>query len=163
VRFALVVFSLGALASIAAAPASAETADPHDVSAVAACLKSKEAAKEPPESCVSIIARPCFGGDEGAAASGQLTACFDREQLAWDELLNESYKQLHDHLDAGRQAKLRATQRSWIVARKQSCEFFSDYFQGSIVNPMIASCMNRETARRVLFLDVFARDAAGGK
>jgi uncharacterized protein YecT (DUF1311 family) len=163
VRFALVVFSLGALASIAAAPASAETADPHDVSAVAACLKSKEAAKEPPESCVSIIARPCFGGDEGAAAAGQVSACFNREQLAWDQLLNESYKQLHDHLDAGRQAKLRDTQRSWIVARKQSCEFFSDYFQGSIANPMIASCMNRETARRAIFLDTFARDAEGRK
>jgi uncharacterized protein YecT (DUF1311 family) len=162
-RLALVVFSLGVLAAVSAAPASAETADPHDVSAVAACLKSKEAAKEPPESCVSIIARPCFGSDEGAAAAGQVSACFDREQLAWDQLLNESFKQLHDHLDAGRQAKLRAMQRSWIVARKQSCEFFSDYFQGSMANPMIASCMNRETARRAIFLDVFARDAAGGK
>jgi uncharacterized protein YecT (DUF1311 family) len=70
---------------------------------------------------------------------------------------------LHYHLDAGRQAKLRDTQRSWIVARKQSCEFFSDYFQGSIANPMIASCMNRETARRAIFLDVFARDAEGRK
>jgi uncharacterized protein YecT (DUF1311 family) len=159
-RLALVVFGLGVLA---AAPALAEAADPHDVSAVAACLKSKEAAKQPPENCVSIIARPCFGGDEDAAATGQVIACFDREQLAWDQTLNEAYKQLHDHLDAAGQAKLRDMQRSWIVARKQSCEFFFDYFQGSMANPMIASCMNLETARRAIFLDVFARDAAGLK
>jgi uncharacterized protein YecT (DUF1311 family) len=134
-RLALVVFSLGVLAAISAAQALAETADPHDVSAV----------------------------DEDAAATGQVIACFDREQLAWDQTLNEAYKQLHDHLDAARQAKLRDMQRSWIVARKQSCEFFFDYFQGSMANPMIASCMNLETARRAIFLDVFARDAAGLK
>lgn len=162
-RLALVLFSLGALACIGAAPASAETADPHDVAAIAACLKSKEAAKQPPESCVSTVARPCFGGDEDAVADNKVTGCLDREQLAWDQLLNESFARLRDHLDEEQRTKLRDMQRSWIVARKQSCDFYYDFFQGSMANPMIASCMNLETARRAIFLDVFARGAAGGK
>ena len=162
-QFAVVLFSLGALACLGSAPAWAETADPHDVAAIQACLKTKEAAKAPLESCVSTVARPCFGGDEDAVASNKVTGCLDREQLAWDQLLNESFKQLHDRLDDEQQTKLRDMQRSWIVARKQSCEFFYDYFQGSMANPMIASCMNRETARRMIFLDIFARGAATAK
>jgi uncharacterized protein YecT (DUF1311 family) len=152
-------FALFGLAILAAAPASAETIDPHDVAAIAACLKAKDAAKAQPESCVSIVANSCFGGDEDSIPTAKVTGCLDREQAAWDQLLNSAFTRLRAHLDDAQNVKLRDMQRSWIAARKQSCEFFYDYFQGTMANPMIASCMNRETARRAIFLEIFAHDA----
>jgi uncharacterized protein YecT (DUF1311 family) len=152
-------FALLGLAFLAAAPASAEPADPHDVAAITACLKAKDVAKAQPESCVSIVANACFGGDEDAIPSAKVVQCLDREQTAWDQLLNSAFTRLNAHLDGAQQIKLRDLQRSWIVARKQGCEFFYDYFQGTMANPMIASCMNRETARRAIFLEIFAHDA----
>jgi uncharacterized protein YecT (DUF1311 family) len=163
VRSALILFCLAFVAPRGVSPAHADAADPHDVAAISQCLKGNSAAKEPPENCIAAVASPCFKGDEAAASPGEIVQCFGREQSAWDQLLNDSFKRLHDHLDAGQQVKLRDMQRSWILARKQSCDFFADYFKGSMAYPMIASCMNRETARRAIFLDVFASDAAGGK
>ena len=39
--------------------------------------------------------------------------------------------------------------------------FIYDYFEGSMANPMIAACQNRETGRRALFLRGFADDREG--
>ena len=49
-------------------------------------------------------------------------------------------------LDPDQQAKLREMQRSWIHTRDLTCAFWYDYFQGTMANPMIAYCNNRETA-----------------
>jgi uncharacterized protein YecT (DUF1311 family) len=54
-------------------------------------------------------------------------------------------------------------QRSWIHTRDLTCTFWYDYFQGTMANPMIAYCNNRETARRAIFLRVFATDIADRK
>ena len=43
----------------------------------------------------------------------------------------------------------------------RACGFYYDYFQGTMANPMIASCSNRETARRAIFLMGFTDDMAG--
>ena len=43
----------------------------------------------------------------------------------------------------------------------KSCGFIYDYFEGSMANPMIAACQNRETGRRALFLRGFADDREG--
>jgi uncharacterized protein YecT (DUF1311 family) len=45
-------------------------------------------------------------------------------------------------------------QRSWINTRDLTCAFWYDYFQGTMANPMIAYCNNRETARRAIFLRI---------
>jgi uncharacterized protein YecT (DUF1311 family) len=66
-------------------------------------------------------------------------------------------------LEPDQQAKLREMQRSWIVTRDLTCAFWYDYFQGTMANPMIAYCNNRETARRAIFLRVFAADIAERK
>ncbi len=63
-------------------------------------------------------------------------------------------------LDPDQQAKLREMQRSWIHTRDLTCEFWYDYFHGTMANPMIAYCNNRETARRAIFLRIFATDIA---
>ena len=50
-----------------------------------------------------------------------------------------------------------------IHTRDLTCGFWYDYFQGTMANPMIAYCNNRETARRAIFLRVFAVDIADRK
>ena len=61
------------------------------------------------------------------------------------------------------QAKLREMQRLWIHTRDLTSAFWYDYFQGTMANPMIAYCNNRETARRAIYLKVFATDIADRK
>jgi uncharacterized protein YecT (DUF1311 family) len=76
-------------------------------------------------------------------------------------MLNEAFRKLRDGLDDGQRAKLIDMQRSWIEARDKTCAFYYDYFEGTMANPMIANCDNRETARRAIFLMGFADDMAG--
>jgi uncharacterized protein YecT (DUF1311 family) len=57
--------------------------------------------------------------------------------------------------------KLRDMQRAWIESRNRTCDFYYDYHQGTIAAPMGALCVNRETARRALFLLDFLNDAEG--
>jgi uncharacterized protein YecT (DUF1311 family) len=49
--------------------------------------------------------------------------CRNREQRAWDRVLNASYRSLRDSLDDDQRIKLREMQRAWLEARKRSCEF----------------------------------------
>jgi uncharacterized protein YecT (DUF1311 family) len=153
------LIALVILAAAAASPSGAETANPRDVATILKCVKTKEASRTSAETCVEIVANPCFKGDETAASDREVIDCIDREQLAWDQLLNEAYGQLRAKLDETQQGKLRDMQRAWIADRELSCKFYYDYFEGTMANPMIASCMNRETARRALFLRIFAEGA----
>jgi uncharacterized protein YecT (DUF1311 family) len=155
--------TLLAIAVFSASPARAQSADPHDLAAILACLNAKDPAEAAPERCLKIVASPCFKDDEAAASPGEIVQCFGREQRVWDQLLNEAYQQLRAKLDETQQAKLRDLQRAWVADRKLSCDFFYDLFQGSMAYPMIASCMNRETARRAIFLRLFEEDAEAAK
>jgi uncharacterized protein YecT (DUF1311 family) len=136
--------------------AHAEAPAPKDVDTIQACLKARGTERER-EACIGVIARPCIG-DEGARAPSEVIACFDREQLVWDQLLNKAYRKLDDNLASGQRDKLRAMQDSWLDTRERTCAFYYQYFQGSMANPMMANCRNRETARRALFLTGFADD-----
>lgn len=158
-KAAVGLLGLGLLAGARAA----ETADAQDLATIKACVERQENARASAETCISIIAKPCLGNNEDTAIPSDIVQCYGREEQAWDELLKAAYKGLHDNLDSDRQTKLRDMQRSWLEARKRTCEFFYDYFQGSMAYPMIASCQNTETARRAIFLRIFARDVAGGK
>jgi uncharacterized protein YecT (DUF1311 family) len=109
------------------------------------------------------VAKPCMGGDEAAAFDRRKIECLDRERLVWDKIVNDSYKAMMNALDPDQQAKLREMQRSWIQTRDLTCAFWYDYFQGTMANPMIAYCNNRETARRAIFLRIFAADIADRK
>jgi uncharacterized protein YecT (DUF1311 family) len=84
----------------------------------------------------------------------------DRERLVWDKIINDSYKAMMNAIEPDHQDKLREMQRSWIHTRDLTCAFWYDYFQGTMANPMIAYCNNRETARRAIFLRIFAADIA---
>jgi uncharacterized protein YecT (DUF1311 family) len=158
-KLALLTSALLAFLALGAAPAHADAANPRDVAALTQCLKGKETPKGAPESCIETVASPCFKGEEASTSDHQVTECFDREQVAWDQLLNDAYARLRAKLDETQQGKLRDMQRAWIADRKLTCDFLYDYFQGTMANPMIANCTNRETARRAILLRGYAADA----
>lgn len=124
---------------------------------VEACL-AKSKARPNTDVCIGVISNPCIGPDEGAKRDSEVVACLDEEQQQWDKVLNASFQALVKGLDPEQQTKLREMQRAWIAARDLTCRFYADYFQGTMANPMIANCMNRETARRAVFLKGFADD-----
>lgn len=92
-----------------------------------------------------------------------MVACLDAGQQQWDRVLNASFQALIKGLEAEQQTKLREMQRIWLQSRAATCAFYQDYFDGTMTNPMIANCMNRETARRAIFLKGFADDLAQRK
>jgi uncharacterized protein YecT (DUF1311 family) len=163
------VFASLALALIAAGPlpAWADAPAAKDIATIGDCLHHRgkpRASQEAEEAaCLMIVARPCMGGDEAGASSRRKIACLDRERGVWDQIVNDSYKAMMTALDPDQQTKLREMQRSWIQTRDLTCGFWYDYFQGTMANPLIAYCNNRETARRAIFLRVFATDIAERK
>ena len=158
-------------ALIVAVPLPARADDPpaKDVAVIGDCLRKQQqknggSSQEADEAaCLMTVAKPCMGGDEAAAIDRRKIDCLDRERLVWDKIVNDSYKTMMNALDPDRQAKLREMQRLWIRTRDLTCAFWYDYFQGTMANPMIAYCNNRETARRAIFLRVFAIDIADRK
>jgi uncharacterized protein YecT (DUF1311 family) len=165
-RHLLVSLAL-ALIMIGPLPARAEAPAAKDVATIGDCLRKQDkkggGTQEGDEAaCLMTVAKPCMG-DEAAATSRTQIDCLERERLVWDQILNESYKTMMNALDADQQAKLREMQRSWIATRDLTCAFWYEYFQGTMANPMIAYCNNRETARRAIFLRVFALDIADRK
>ena len=158
-----------ALALIVAGPLPARADDPSakDVAAIGDCLREQDKKRGTQEAeeaaCLMTVAKPCMGGDEASATARRQIDCLDREQQVWDKILNDSYKTMMNALEPDQQAKLREMQRSWIQTRDLTCAFWYDYFQGTMANPMIASCNNRETARRAIFLRIFATDIADRK
>lgn len=145
---------------------AADAPDPKDLAAVTSCIEKQEKASAETtsiEACIGTVAKPCFKNDETSVPDAQVTQCFDREKLSWDKLLNEAYQKLHAGLDPNQRIKLRDMQRVWLDAREKTCMFFYDFFQGTMANPMIASCQNKETARRAIFLRIFAADLSAKK
>ena len=158
-----------ALALIVAGPypARADAPAAKDVATIGDCLRKQDkgaGSQEADEAaCLMRIAKPCMGGDETTVSSRRQIECLDRERLVWDQIINDSYKTMMNALEPDQQAKLREMQRSWIHTRDLTCAFWYDYFQGTMANPMIAYCNNRETARRAIFLRIFAADIADRK
>lgn len=167
-RFCHLLLSL-ALALIVAGPLPARADAPvaKDVATIGDCLRKRDkqgGSQEADEAaCLMTVAKPCMGGDETGVSSARQIECLDRERLVWDKIINDSYKTMMNALEPDQQAKLREMQRSWIHTRDLTCAFWYDYFQGTMANPMIAYCNNRETARRAIFLRIFAADIADRK
>jgi uncharacterized protein YecT (DUF1311 family) len=137
-----------------------------DVATIGDCLRKqdKNRSQEAEEAtCLMTVAKPCMGGDEADVSSRRQMDCLYRERLVWDQIVNDSYKTMMNALDPDQQAKLREMQQSWIQTRDLTCTFWHDYLGGTMANPMVAYCNNRETARRAIFLRVFALDIADRK
>jgi uncharacterized protein YecT (DUF1311 family) len=157
-RAAAVIIVLLITAAAAAAPSTRQAAD--DSKAIQDCIKAATPPGKPIAAaarCVGILADPCLD-DEKTKSTADQNACIEREQAVWDDILNESYRRLRAKLDADQQVKLRDMQRAWIASRDATCHFYWDYYQGTMASPMGAYCMDRETARRALFLLDFTLD-----
>ena len=129
-----------------------------DSKAVQSCIKSVKGAATKAERCIDTVAGPCLKRP-GALSTADMVACISRESSVLDDILNETFRRLGDKLDAEQKVKLRDMQRAWIESRDRTCAFYDDYHQGTIARPMSALCVNRETARRALFLLGFLNDA----
>lgn len=121
-----------------------------DSRAIQGCIKEKES-KEGADRCIGLIANPCLDRPEGQSTQGQAD-CYRREHLVWDDILNETYRRLQGQFEGKLKEQLRNVQRSWLEARKQQCEFYTDVIKGSMAIPLSASCINTETARRAIYL-----------
>jgi uncharacterized protein YecT (DUF1311 family) len=126
--------------------------DARDIAAIRDCVEN-----EGGETCIATVAKPCSERPENQSGHGE-AECYDREQAAWDLLLNKSFRKLTKNLEPQQRDKLREMQRAWIVNRDKTCEFFWDFYQGTMAVPMQSACLNRETARRALFLLRFANE-----
>ena len=151
---------MAALLSVASAFAQGEKPDARDSAAIHECIKAKTGRNWAWENCIGIVSEPCVK-DEGAMPPSEVIACYDREKLVWDSILNDSFHRLRGKLDDQQQRKMREMQRAWIASRDKTCGFIYDYFEGSMANPMMAACSSRETGRRALFLLGFANDSEG--
>ena len=158
IRYAAMTAVAAFLSLLGSYAIGAEAPNAKDMDTVNSCLKSKEANER--AVCAGVVANPCVG-DEAAAVPSQIIDCYAREQLVWDKMLNDAYAALRAALDDGQRIKLRDMQRSWLETRKLTCAFYYDYFEGSMANPMMANCEDRETARQAVFLLGFAEDVAG--
>ena len=148
---------------LAAAPGGAQNPKQAaaDSKAIQSCIKSvKGSVARNAERCIDTIAGPCLKRP-GALSTADMVQCAGREAAVWDDILNETFRRLRDKLDEQQKAKLRDMQRAWIDSRDRTCAFYDDYHQGTIARPMSALCVNRETARRALFLLDFLNDAEG--
>lgn len=146
------------LAAADAAPAQSSKAK----ASVEACLAASKAQPNT-DTCIGVTSSSCIGPDEGSKPDSSVVACLNAEQQQWDKVLNASFQALVKGLEPEQQQKLREMQRSWIETRERTCAFYYDYFEGTMANPMIANCLNRETARRAIFLKGFADDLAQRK
>ncbi len=146
--------------ALAATPSRADKLDAADSAKVQSCVKSAGAAMRDRERCIGVVADPCAEKEDAQSTADQV-ACAAREFAVWDDILNETFRRLRDKLDTKQKIKLRLMQRAWIESRKRSCDFYWDFFQGTMASPMSAFCENRETARRALFLLGFLDDAEG--
>jgi uncharacterized protein YecT (DUF1311 family) len=147
-RIALALVSLMLLA----APALAQNGKP-DAKASAKiqdCVKTKSA-DGTGELCIGIVATPCLERDE-TKSTADMTNCVAVETRVWDDILNETFRRLKEKLDDAQQTKLREMQRAWVTSRDNTCDFYWDFYQGTMATPMSADCVNRETAQRALFL-----------
>ena len=140
--------------------AVAESTAPNarDVATVQDCLKSQRGSDLKGERCIGVVADPCL---KRARSTADQNACAGRELAVWDDILNETYRRLGQHLDDDQKAKARDMQRAWIESRDKTCTFYWDYFQGTMASPMSSYCVVRETARRAMFLKFFLDESQG--
>jgi uncharacterized protein YecT (DUF1311 family) len=153
-------FALAALTLASPASAQADKPNARDSAAIQNCIKAKTGRNWNWESCLGVVSNTYTKG-EASMIPSQVMYCINREQLVWDDILNDTFRRLREKLDDHQRTKLRDMQCAWIVSRDKSYGFLMDYFDGSMANPMIADCVNRETGRRALYLLGFLNGAEG--
>ena len=103
-------------------------------------------------SCIGVVSTPCQQTYQGSTEAGS-AACIRRELAVWDERLNRSHKRW---LAACGETKVCAERRkfarAWLVARDARCALPLIKMQGTMANPLTASCLLDVTARHAIWL-----------
>jgi len=103
-------------------------------------------------SCIGVVSTPCQQTREGGTDAGSV-ACIEREQAVWDERLNKSYK---TWIATCGEAKVcdarRKFARAWLAARDARCALPPIEMQGTMANPLTASCLLDTTAHHAIWL-----------
>ena len=148
-----------ALTVALAAPALAQNNKPDakESATIQDCVKTKSA-DGTGALCIGLVSTPCLERDD-TKSTADMVNCVSREHAVWDNILNETYRRLREKLDDTQQTKLREMQRAWVVSRDKTCDFYWDFYQGTMATPMSADCVNKETAERALFLLGFLNEA----
>lgn len=147
-RFAFVSIILLSLSGAAYAQ---EKLRADDSQKIQECIKANDSKNLGTEQCIGVVANPCLETPDGQSTAGQ-AGCYRREQLVWDDILNETYRRLQGSFEGKLKTGLRDVQRAWIESRKLQCQFYHDVIQGTLSNVVGASCFNTETARRAIYL-----------
>jgi uncharacterized protein YecT (DUF1311 family) len=141
-----------------AAFGQAQKVDPRDAAAVEACIKETRAKGTHLEACIGTVADACLSETAGQAAA-RVEACYNREHLVWEEMLGGTYERLRKGLQGTQAAKLQSSQKVWLEARKQTCEFYWEFLRGTAASPLAGACYMRETASRAIYLQFFAEQS----
>jgi uncharacterized protein YecT (DUF1311 family) len=151
-----VTFAFSAMCLSGAAQAQMREPTVQELTAVRYCFAKYDDKLEIETNCLfKLVAEPCME-EEGGYSTFGMAACHRIETKVWDRILNENFKELLvDLKDKEREKKLREMQRTWIVSRDRTCEFYDREIHGSQAIPMSAACMARETARRAILLKSF--------
>ena len=137
-----------------AAFGQAQKVDPRDTAVVDACIKEARGKSGHLEDCVGAVADACLSETAGQAAA-RAEACYNREHLVWEDMLAAAYERLRKGLQGTQAAKLQSSQKVWLEARKQSCEFYWEFLRGTAASPHAGACYMRETANRAIYLQFF--------
>ena len=113
----LAVLAAAAVFGAATSPVDAQTAklSAKDSGGIQDCLKSKS---DNQEACIGIVSGPCLERQE-TQSTADMVECVAREQVVWDDILNETFRRLRDKLDDKQKAKLRDMQRAWIASKRR--------------------------------------------
>jgi uncharacterized protein YecT (DUF1311 family) len=146
---------LAAIIVAGAAFAQAQKVDPRDAASVEACVKEARGKNRHAETCIGAVAEACLSETAGQATA-RAEACYSREHLVWEEMLAATYERLRKGLSSTQATKLQSSQKTWLEARKQGCEFYWEFLRGTAASPLASSCYMRETASRAIYLQFFA-------
>jgi uncharacterized protein YecT (DUF1311 family) len=103
-------------------------------------------------SCIGVVSTPCQQTYEGSTDAGSV-ACIERETAVWDERLNKSYKKWIDTCGEAKVCEARRKfARAWLAARDARCALPVIEMQGTMANPLTASCLLDTTAHHALWL-----------
>jgi len=113
--------------------------------------------------CKDAVAQPCMSQDGGETTLG-MSMCLQDETTAWDQLLNEEYRETMAFMKAmdadereyfpefaNRETALREAQRAWIAFRDAECALaYAEWGSGSHRNIAGSGCMADMTADRTI-------------
>lgn len=103
-------------------------------------------------SCIGSVARTCLKRPESDTTHGEM-ACYRSETEVWDRMLNTEYNALLAAAPSSQVAeKMREAQRLWLRGREADCQVPMLLLDGTMAQPMMASCAMETTAVRALTL-----------